>query len=310
MMLGTDAASLLIYEALGSEARLNIVRLLLQNREMHINALAQELFLSKAIVSTHVSKLQKAGIVGSRMKRENGGTYKYCFILQEFMTINLSPEPVDAPFHEVSIPVGQYTDYEAWPTCGIATTTQMIGQYDTPACFMDPDRVNAGILWLARGFLEYKIPNYLNTEQHLQEIEISLELSSEAPQVNENWPSDIRFSLNGHHLGTWTSPGDFGDRKGKHTPLWWKLDVNQYGVLKMLRINGEGTFMDGQRISDVRVQDLNLGASTYWTFGLKPEEGVAGRGGLTLFGKGFGNYDQDILIRYYYDARENKTPDE
>ncbi|MEK4274270.1 MULTISPECIES: ArsR/SmtB family transcription factor [unclassified Paenibacillus] len=310
MMLGTDAASLLIYEALASEARLNIVRLLLQNREMHINALAQELFLSKAIVSTHVSKLQKAGIVGSRMKRENGGTYKYCFIVREFMTINLSPEPVDAPYHEISIPVGQYTDYEAWPTCGIATTTQMIGQYDTPACFMDPDRVNAGILWMARGFLEYKIPNYLYNDQHLREIEISLELSSEAPKVNENWPSDIRFTLNGNDLGTWTSPGDFGDRKGKHTPLWWKLDVNQYGVLKMLRINGEGTFIDGQRISDVCVQDLNLGASTYWTFGLKPEEGVAGRGGLTLFGKGFGNYDQDILIRYYYDAQKNKTPDE
>ncbi|ETT43886.1 ArsR/SmtB family transcription factor [Paenibacillus sp. FSL H7-689] len=310
MMLGTDASSLIIYEALASEARLNIVRLLLQNREMHINALAKELYLSKAIVSTHVSKLQKAGIVGSRMKRENGGTYKYCFILQEFMTINLSPEPVDAPYHEVSIPVGQYTDYQAWPTCGIATTTQMIGQYDTPACFMDPDRVNAGILWMARGFLEYKIPNYLNTEQHLQEIEISLELSSEAPQVNENWPSDIRFSLNGNHLGTWTSPGDFGDRKGKHTPLWWKLDVNQYGVLKVLRINGEGTFMDGQRISDVRIHDLQLDFSTYWTFGLKPEEGVAGRGGLTLFGKGFGNYDQDILIRYYYNAQENQTSDE
>ncbi|WP_458126922.1 ArsR/SmtB family transcription factor [Paenibacillus sp. Z3-2] len=302
MMLGTDSSSLIIYEALASEARLNIVRLLLQNREMHINALAKELYLSKAIVSTHVSKLQKAGIVGSRMKRENGGTYKYCFILQEFMTINLSPEPFDAPYHEVSIPVGQYTDYEAWPTCGIATTTQMIGQYDTPACFMDPDRVNAGILWLARGFLEYKIPNYLNTEQHLQEIEISLELSSEAPQVNENWPSDIRFSLNGKHLGTWTSPGDFGDRKGKHTPLWWKLDVNQYGVLKVLRINGEGTFMDGQRISDVRIHDLQLDSSTYWTFGLRPEEGVPGRGGLTLFGKGFGNYDQDILIRYYYET--------
>ncbi|QOS82757.1 ArsR family transcriptional regulator [Paenibacillus sp. JNUCC31] len=302
MMLGTDASSLIIYEALASEARLNIVRLLLQNREMHINALAQELYLSKAIVSTHVSKLQKAGIVGSRMKRENGGTYKYCYILQEFMMINLSPELNDVSFHEVSIPVGQYTDYEAWPTCGIATTTRMIGQYDTPACFMDPDRVHAGILWLARGFLEYKIPNYLYKDQELREIEISLELGSEAPQVNENWPSDIRFSLNGHHLGTWTSPGDFGDRKGRLTPQWWKSDVNQYGVLKVLRINREGAFIDGQRISDVRIHDLDLHEATYWTFGLSPEEGVPGRGGLTLFGKGFGNYDQDILIRYYYDA--------
>ncbi|RAI98281.1 putative transcriptional regulator [Paenibacillus pabuli] len=302
MMLGTDASSLVIYEALASEARLNIVRLLLFNREMHINALAKELYLSKAIVSTHVSKLQKAGIVGSRMKRENGGTYKYCFIQQEFMLINLSPEPLDVPYHEVSIPVGQYTDYEAWPTCGIATTTQMIGQYDTPACFMDPDRVNAGILWLARGFLEYKIPNYLYKDQVLREIEISLELGSEAPQVNENWPSDIRFVLNGHHLGMWTSPGDFGDRKGKLTPQWWHSDVNQYGVLKVLRINAEGTFIDGQRISDVRIHDLDLQAATYWTIQLSPEEGVPGRGGLTLFGKGFGNYDQDILIRYYYEG--------
>ena len=76
MMLGTDASSLLVYEALASEARLNIVQLLLHNREMHINALAQELYLSKAIVSTHVSKLQKAGIVGSRMKRENQSNEK------------------------------------------------------------------------------------------------------------------------------------------------------------------------------------------------------------------------------------------
>lgn len=300
MQLSTDASSLAIYEALASEARLNIIRLLLLNKEMHINELANELYLSKAIVSTHVSKLQKAGIVGSRMKRKNGGTYKYCYVTQEYMLIKLSPEPVNASCHELSIPVGQYTDYEAWPTCGIATTTRMIGQYDTPACFMDPDRVHAGILWMARGFVEYKIPNYLHKDEILREIEISLELGSEAPQTNENWPSDIRFSLNGQHLGTWTSPGDFGDRKGRLTPQWWHSDVNQYGLLKVLRINDQGTFIDGQRISDIGIHDLQLEA-TNWAFRVQPEEAVQGRGGLTLFGKGFGNYDQDIVIRYYYD---------
>lgn len=300
MQLSTDASSLAIYEALASEARLNIIRLLLLNKEMHINELANELYLSKAIVSTHVSKLQKAGIVGSRMKRKNGGTYKYCYVTQEYMLIKLSPEPVDASYHEVSIPVGQYTDYEAWPTCGIATTTRMIGQYDTPACFMDPDRVHAGILWMARGFVEYKIPNYLHKDDVLREIEISLELGSEAPQINENWPSDICFSLNAQHLGTWTSPGDFGDQKGRLTPQWWHSDVNQYGLLKVLRINDQGTFIDGQRISDVGIHDLQLEA-TNWTFRIHPEEVAQGRGGLTLFGKGFGNYDQDIVIRYYYD---------
>lgn len=54
MMLGTDAKSLLVYEALASEARLNIVRLLLQNREMHINALAGS-FISAKLSSVHMS---------------------------------------------------------------------------------------------------------------------------------------------------------------------------------------------------------------------------------------------------------------
>ncbi|MCR2802301.1 ArsR/SmtB family transcription factor [Paenibacillus soyae] len=300
MQLTTDAASLKVYEALASEARLKIIDLLFR-KEMHIKELAGELYLSNAIVSSHVNKLEQAGIVGSRMKRVNGGTYKFCYVKQEYAQIKLSPDIGAAKsYHEIAVPVGHYTDYEAWPTCGIATTTKMIGQYDNPACFMDPERVNAGILWFARGFVEYKVPNYLLNDQKLVEIEISMELSSEAPKFNENWPSDICFSLNHKPLGIWTSPGDFGDKKGRLTPEWWHSDVNQYGVLKALRINEKGTFIDGERISDVRIHDLQLD-TTYWTFSMRPEDAVRGRGGLTLFGKGFGHYDQDILVRYYYE---------
>lgn len=300
MLLTTDSASLKVFEALASEARLKIIDLLFR-KEMHIKELANELYLSNAIVSSHVNKLEQAGIVGSRMRRVNGGTYKYCYVKQEYAQIKLSPEHNAAmPFQEISVPVGHYTDYEVWPTCGIATTSKMIGQYDNPACFMDPERVNAGILWFARGFIEYKVPNYLLKDQLVKEIEISMEIGSEAPQVNENWPSDICFTLNHKKLGIWTSPGDYGERRGRLSPGWWHSDVNQYGVLKVLRINGKGTFIDGQRISDVTINELQLD-TTYWTFSLSPEDAVRGRGGLTLFGKGFGNYDQDILVRYYYD---------
>ncbi|MEK3882011.1 ArsR family transcriptional regulator [Paenibacillus sp. PL2-23] len=284
---------------MASEARLKIIELLFR-KEMHIKELASELYLSNAIVSSHVSKLEQAGIVGSRMKRMNGGTYKFCYVKQEFAQIRLCPDGGAArPYHEIAVPVGQYTDYEAWPTCGIATTTKMIGSFDNPACFMDPERVNAGILWFARGFVEYKVPNYLNKDQKLIEIEVSMELSSEAPRVNENWPSDIGFILNGKKLGMWTSPGDFGDKKGRLTPEWWYADVNQYGVLKVLRINQKGTFVDGERISDVALRDLQLD-TTYWTFSIHPEDSAPGRGGLTLFGKGFGHYDQDLVVRYFY----------
>ncbi len=300
MYLSTDAESLRVYEALASEVRLQIIDLL-YTKEMHIKELASTLYLSSAIVSKHVNKLQKAGLVSYKMKRINGGTYKYCSLATEYLQIKLSRTAAAArKFVEVSVPVGHYTDFEAAPTCGIATTEKMIGHYDNPTYFLDPERVHAGILWFAKGFVEYKIPNYLFKDQKVQEIEISLEIGSEAPHIEENWPSDIQFTINDRLLGVWTSPGDFGRMRGRLSPDWWHSDVNQYGLMKVLRINENGTFIDGQQISGITIKDVPWD-STQWTFRISAEDIARGRGGLTLYGKGFGNYDQDIVIRSYYE---------
>ncbi|OBZ16529.1 transcriptional regulator [Bacillus sp. FJAT-26390] len=300
MYLTTDMESLRVYEALASEVRLQIIDLL-YTKEMHIKELASVLYLSSAIVSTHVSKLQKAGLVSYRMRRVNGGTYKYCSLCTEYLQIRLSKkEPEARKFAEVSVPVGHYTNIEASPTCGIATTEKMIGHYDNPTYFLDPERVHAGILWFARGFVEYKIPNFLFKDQTVREIEISMEIGSEAPHTNENWPSDIRFTINDQLLGVWTSPGDFGSMRGRLSPAWWHTDVNQYGLMKVIRINEQGTFIDGLQISSVKITDVPWD-SNQWTFRISAEDVSRGRGGLTLYGKGFGNYDQDIVIRSYYE---------
>ncbi len=305
MYLGTDAKSLRVYEALASEARLRIIDKLFQ-REMAIKELAAELYLSSAIVSTHVNKLQEAGLVTHQMKRVNGGTYKICRISTEYVQIKLSPPAaLTRKFVEVSVPVGHYTDFEAVPTCGLATVERIIGQYDNPTYFMDPERVHAGILWFARGYVEYKIPNYLYRDQELEELEISLEIGSEAPRVSDHWPSDIQFILNGIPLGVWTSPGDFGGVRGRLSPSWWHTDVNQYGLMKVLRINDNGTFIDGNRISDIKIADLQ-GEHQQWTLRISAEDSDRGRGGMTLFGRGFGNYDQDIVMRSYY--KEERSP--
>lgn len=300
MYLTTDARSLRVYEALASEARLQIIDLL-QDREMSIKELAAELYLSNAIVSTHVKKLLEAGLVSSRVKRVNGATYKLCSLSAEYLQIKLSKDKApERQKYEVSIPIGHYTDIEAHPTCGLATVERMIGHYDNPAYFLDPERVNAGILWFGRGYVEYKIPNFLYKDQKLKELEISMEIGSEAPQYNENWPSDIRFALNGTTVAEWTSPGDYGTSRGRLSPEWWAEDVNQYGLLKVLRLNGKGTFIDGRLMSRLTVDDLEL-SGNQWTLRISADNAERGRGGLTLFGKGFGNYDQDIVVRSYYE---------
>ena len=60
-------------------------------------------------------------------------------------------------------------------------------------------------------------------ERQIAALEFSMELSSEVPGTSADWPSDITVAVNGKDIGTWTSPGDFGDKRGVYTPDWWKL---------------------------------------------------------------------------------------
>ena len=144
------------------------------------------------------------------------------------------------------------------------------------------------------------VPNFIPFNQKIDEICISAELSSEAPGVNNVWPSDISFYLNGEFLGTWISPGDFGDVKGIFTPDWWFPNWNQYGLLKMLVINHRGTFIDGLQISDITIDHFNLTSKSGIKFKMAVPEDAEHVGGLTIFGKTFGNYSQDINVKIAY----------
>ncbi|WP_026671740.1 ArsR/SmtB family transcription factor [Alkalihalobacterium bogoriense] len=299
MKLDISNNSLPVYEALASNVRLAIINCL-SEKSMNIRELAEAVSLSSAIMTMHIKKLEKAGIIRTEMIPGKAGVQKLCILNVENITIVFpSQQSASQDYHETELSVGHYTDFDVEPTCGLATKDHIIGEFDEPRYFLDPERVNAKILWFSKGFIEYKVPNFLLTTENPTELEISLELSSEAPFIRENWPSDISFSLNGVDLGKWTSPGDFGDRLGKYTPEWWPRVVNQYGLLKYLKINSSGTFIDGKQISKVTIDDLNI-RSKQWTFKLAVDENSENVGGVTIFGKNFGNYNQDIIFRLYY----------
>lgn len=288
-----------VYDALASPVRLKIINLLAQT-PMNIKELAGKLNLSSAIVTMHVKKLEKAHIISSERVNIRGTVQKQCKLVMDHIEVEFPARNAeDRKCHTFSVPIGQYTSFSATPTCGLATVDKVIGYFDDPRYFLDTRRVNAGILWFTKGFVEYMIPNYLLSSQEPEELEISLELGSEAPGVNSKWPSDITFTINGIKVGEWTSPGDFGGTKGKYTPDWWSLKVGQFGLLKVLRINSEGTFIDGQKVSNVTLDAINI-KQKQWSLRISVEEEAKNKGGLTLFGKGFGNYDQDIVLKLYY----------
>ena len=97
-------------------------------------------------------------------------------------------------------------------------------------------------------------------------------------------------------MGTWVSPGDFGDVPGVFTPDWWLRGWNQYGLRKTLTIDRAGTFLDGRKISEITIRELQLDYQSRLHFRMQAEERNGRAGGLTIFGREFGNYNQDIQV--------------
>ena len=60
-----------VFKALGSEVRVNIVKLLLENREMNMNELASSLGITNGALTSHIKKLEETGII--KVITEHGG---------------------------------------------------------------------------------------------------------------------------------------------------------------------------------------------------------------------------------------------
>lgn len=302
MLIPVSLENIAFFEALASEVRLKVIKLL-TDEELNIKELSQRVGISSPIMLKHIKKLEEVGLVTTRMVRRNGSMHKICtMIFPEALLVPPKRERGSLTIHEIYIPVGHYSNIQGVPTCGIATVQNVIGQRDDPRMFYAPERMNAQLLWFSRGFVEYVFPNYLSPEQQATEIEISFEISSEAPDFKDEWPSDIIFSLNGITLCTWTSPGDFGLKRGILTPEWWTS--NQYGQLKVLRITPSGVLLDDQHVSDVTLEQVLNAGHLNWTLRFEVAENSQNVGGLTLFGKDFGNHNRDILVRTFYLEKE------
>lgn len=296
MVINVTNENLNFFEALASDTRLKIIQRLTEG-DFNIKELAEYLHISSAIVTKHIKKLESAGIVKTHFARKNGSVQKVCTILNYDISLLMPKFLQVRECLNTTIPVGLYSDFDVKPTCGLANEKNSIGHYDDPRSFLDVERVTAQILWFGQGYIEYQFANYLLSNYTPTEIEISLEIASEAPGVNSDWLSDITFTLNGTALCQWTSPGEFNNHRGVLTPSWWNL--GQYGMLKTILINHKGIYLDDEKQSGLTIDDLDLSGKR-WILKLEVPADAENIGGLTLFGKGFGNYQQDIIVRTYY----------
>ncbi|HEY8577533.1 MAG TPA: helix-turn-helix domain-containing protein [Devosia sp.] len=289
-----------ILKGLASPVRVKILKLLHSDGAMNGNDIAERLGLPQSTVSTNIQMLEATGLIRTETQKARKGSQKVCHSLFDEVLVtfkdSLAPSPADSI--EVAMPLGLYTSFEVSAPCGLCSTDGIIGLLDVPDTFLDPDRMKAALIWFTRGHVEYQFPNNAKLSQsRIEAVEFAMELSSEVPGTSADWPSDITLSVNGTEIGTWMSPGDFGDKRGVYTPDWWKLKGSQYGKLKSWRVTAEGTFVDGVKISTVSLKDLELGRHHSIRLRIEVKDNAKHPGGINIFGRGFGNYDQDIVMR-------------
>jgi predicted transcriptional regulator len=291
-----------VLRGLASEARIKILKALHLRGGLNVNEIADLLSLPQSTVSSNLQILEEAGLIRTETQKAKKGNQKICRAVYDEVLV-MFKEDVAATrpdIIEVAMPTGLYTSCEVSAPCGLCSTEGIIGLLDAPDTFLDPGRMRTGLMWFTRGFVEYQFPNNARlTKAKIGAVEFSMELSSEVPGTATDWPSDITVWVNHQEIGTWTSPGDFGDRRGVYTPDWWTLRGSQYGMLKTWRIASDGTYIDGVKISPMSLKDLDFATHNSIRLRIGIKDNAKNPGGVNIFGRGFGNYDQDIVLRIH-----------
>ncbi len=65
-------------------------------------------------------------------------------------------------------------------------------------------------------------------------------------------------------------------------------------------IRSDGTWIDDHKLSDVTIEQLQVNGKAPMYLRLEVPDGACHVGGLTIFGRDFGNYNQDIEFRIVY----------
>lgn len=288
--------TLTICKALASPLRLKILQILGQ-KSLSIKEIASALDIPFTTAATNVEILEKAKLINTINKPGKHGTIKLCFLVNEGITLRFVTREIAKRKTEehYSVPIGSFQDFSVTPTCGLASKKDFIGKDDEPSTFYSPERIYAEILWFTTGYVKYIIP--LKDNKNVSEIEISLELCSEAQNHREDYKSDITFLINDVNVGTYTSPGDFGGRRGKYSPTYWPISASQFGLLKTIKIDKKQTSIDNVSISSVKIDDLHIEEQNCLSFTVKVDENANNPGGVNLFGSNFGDYPINIEIR-------------
>ena len=294
--------------ALSSPIRLNIIKLL-AFKNLTIKDISFEMDMPLNTLLNHIEILEKAKLIATQTSYTTKGKSRSCYRLLDQICITIFDDkdyPFLSPCDEYQIPIGSFFDFSNLTSpCGMTSATEHLGPDNDLSVFLSPERHNASLIWFTSGLLEYRLP--LPDKKKLEKlasIVVSFVACSEAPRYNKDYKTDIYLFLNDKKIGVYTSPGDFGGRRGLLNPEFWPIGLTQYGTIVSWKIDRSQTTINENFASFVNISDLHLtkASKPYLSLKIGVEADAVHPKGINLFGKSFGDYPQDICVKYYYDV--------
>lgn len=283
-------------KALASPVRLEMLQLL-YDKSLIIGEIAKKMNLPASSAAFHAKILEKAGLI--RMEEQPGtrGTTKLCTRKVDYLHVGLvRKKAVVTEIVSIEMPVGAFTGCKVKPTCGLWSLNGVVGNEDMEQCFYYPEKSKAGILWTSAGYVEYKFPNEVPKKKTPQKICFSAEICSEAPGYREDWKSDITVWINEKECGTWTSPGDFGAKRGRLNSSIWPDGSSQYGLWTTWEVDKNGCYVNGEKVANRTIDELDLMSNVFVKVRIGNKNDATYVGGFNLFGKDWGDYRQDLVM--------------
>lgn len=291
-------------DALASPTRLKILKQLqIEPFIKTVPQLVNELKIPTTTLMHHLEKLEKGKLIQVRYKGSSSGTtrvisrtYGECNL--ELMYGRYYQELELGNCAEQSLEIGSYADFEGEKIV-FASENTLYSDIGTP--FSDKRHL-AQLIYTTHGIITYYFSNTVARNSIVKEIVFSLELCSEASYYDNDYKSNITFWINGKEVATYLSLGDYGDRRGMLTPTWWSSRNTQYGKLVNLKVNSQGVFLNDKQVSSkVTLKDLQLDKGNKIKIAFGNKDGCEHDGGFNLFGKKFGDYAQDLVLKIYYE---------
>ncbi|HMM00102.1 MAG TPA: ArsR family transcriptional regulator [Bacilli bacterium] len=302
--LNDDGVLEKIGDSFSSPIRRKILRLV-ANKSYSIYEIAQELNLSMSTTSFHIKILKEAKLIKAIPSPSKKGNEKNVSIECESMTIFVNGDSEISNLRKIiTIPLGSFIDYDITPPCVICTKEMALQPIDDRNVFLSPTRIQAQLISFYKGHITFPIPLDGEEGTQLESITIFMELCSECPNYNNSWKSDITFWLNGQEIATYLSLRDYGDRRGAYTPSWWPSSSTQYGMPVNLRIDTEGTYINGAKANSININSLGISNNEVLHFTLGVKDDAKYVGGINIFGKNFGDINEDITVQIAFERKK------